>query len=82
VVSSQFLYRVSKGDLSFSTRIGVGGVEEIDSEIERSVDDLFCRFVIECAALCQPSTERDFADLQAVFSESAIFHGLGDATLG
>ena len=61
--------------------IDVGGIEEVDPEIEGSMDQSSCLGVVDAAAKREPGAKGDLADLQTAPPQGACSHGFNLARI-
>ncbi len=77
------LDRVSKEFLARSVRVAVGGVEEVDAQVERMADHLRRLFLRQSPKVeilgslsVRHTADADAADLDVRFAEFHVFHGI------
>ena len=59
---------------ALAARIGVGGIEEIDSQFVGPIDTLGRSLILGRIAVGQPTAKADFRDLHTRVAESSILH--------
>ena len=75
VMSRKFLKALAERSLGFAFCVDVRGVEKIDAEIERAVDEAGGLREIDAGAQGEPRPEGDFADLKAATAQRSCSHG-------
>jgi hypothetical protein len=66
--------RAAEHGLAFAEPVDVGGVEQVDAQLERVGDQPSGRFAVDRAAEREPGAEPDGADLEPGATEVAVLH--------
>jgi len=75
MMSGQVGERLADREFRFALRIDVGGVEEVDAEVEGLMQQSRGLRVVDTGTQCQPRAQRYFADLKAASAQRACSHG-------
>ncbi|MEI9886311.1 MAG: hypothetical protein WDN08_07370 [Rhizomicrobium sp.] len=68
--------RLAEKRLGGAAAIDVGGIDEIDPQLEGAIDTGDSLVALDADAIGQPGAERDFRNVQVTGAELAVFHGV------
>ena len=66
--------RLAKEDLGGAAAVDIGGVDEVDAEIEGAIEAGARRIGLDADAIGEPGAERDFRNFEIACAELAVFH--------